>query len=50
MPDLAAAYYLRAWVNYLVDPSDPGILPDLEMTAQLDPGEKLYTDALNYLK
>jgi hypothetical protein len=50
MPDLAAAYYLRAWATYLVNPSDSGILPDLEMAAQLDPGEKLFSDALSYLK
>ncbi|MBN1992538.1 MAG: hypothetical protein JW953_07510 [Anaerolineae bacterium] len=48
-PDLAAAYFLQAWANYLVDPHDPQILADLQKAAVLDPSEPPFADSLAYL-
>lgn len=42
MPDLAAAYFFRAWAAHLLDPNDPQIEQDLAMAASLDPNEPLY--------
>lgn len=41
-PDLAAAYYFRAWGNYLRNPADPAIAADLAQAAALDPNEPLF--------
>ncbi len=49
-PDLAAAYFIRAWGKYLADRFDPTVLTDVEKAAQLDPNEKLYADCVAYLK
>ena len=49
-PDLAAAYFLRAWAAYLVNPDDPQIVADIEKTVQLDPAESLFADSLIYLR
>ena len=45
-PNLAAAYYLRAWGAYLANPADPAVVADLTKAKNLDPAEPLYTDAL----
>ncbi|MCP4425314.1 MAG: hypothetical protein GY803_12535, partial [Chloroflexi bacterium] len=42
-PDLAAAYYLRAWATFLQNPANPQIQADLDQAAALDPGEPLFT-------
>jgi hypothetical protein len=49
-PDLAAAYYLRAWARYLVDPTDKTVLQDIQYAAQLDPQETLYAESAHYLE
>lgn len=41
-PDLAAAYYLRAWAAFLLNPAAPQIQPDLVQAAALDPNEPLF--------
>ncbi len=43
-PDLAAAYYLRAWAAFLLNPADPQIQPDLVQAAALDPNEPLFVE------
>ncbi|MEJ2749265.1 MAG: hypothetical protein P8183_15370, partial [Anaerolineae bacterium] len=43
-PDLAAAYYLRAWANFLLNPANPQIASDLAQAAALDPNEPLFAD------
>jgi hypothetical protein len=48
-PDLATAYFLRAWALYLVNPDDPQILANLERAIGFDPAEPLYTESLFYL-
>lgn len=48
--DLAAAYFLRAWAAYLVNPDDPQIVADIEKAVQLDPAESLFVDSLTYLR
>lgn len=49
-PDLAAAYFLRAWGLYLVDPTDPQIITDLQEAAALQPDEPLFRDSLEFLQ
>jgi hypothetical protein len=49
-PDLAPAYFLRAWAAQLGDPGAAGVLADVERAADLDPGDPLYTQSLAYLK
>ncbi len=49
-PDLAAAYFLRAWSTYLIDPKSKEVLLDLEKAVELDPNERLFINALEYLK
>jgi hypothetical protein len=49
-PDLAAAYFLRAWSTYLVDPQDRHILDDLAAAARLDPKEALFGLSLEYMR
>ncbi len=41
-PDLAAAYYLRAWATFLQNPANPLIQSDLDQAAALDPTEPLF--------
>ena len=43
-PELAAAYYLRAWAAFLNNPADPQIQSDLTQAAELDPSEPLFVD------
>ena len=40
-PELAEAYFLRAWGRYLADPSDPAVTSDLAQAAQLAPEDTL---------
>ena len=49
-PDLAAAYFLRGWANYLQHPGSPLALSDIEHAVQLDPKEALYDQSVVYLK
>lgn len=42
-PELAAAYYFRAWAIYLNNPADPQIAVDLQHAAVLNPNEPLFT-------
>jgi hypothetical protein len=49
-PDLAAAYFLRGWAEYLVNAKDPAVLQDVKHAAQLDPAEPLYAQSVVYLK
>lgn len=46
VPDLAPAYFLRAWAGYLVDPSDPKVREDLARAAALAPGDPLFSAAV----
>ncbi len=48
MPDLAPAYYLRAWGTFLVDPKDPSIDNDIARAAKLAPKDQLFADSLTY--
>jgi hypothetical protein len=42
-PELAAAYYFRAWATYLNNPADPQIAQDLQQAAALAPDEPLFS-------
>lgn len=44
-PDLAPAYFLRAWGAYLADPMDPQVRQDLARAAALAPGDPLFRAA-----
>jgi hypothetical protein len=48
-PDLAAAYFLRAWATDLNDPADPAALADVERAAELAPDDELFSQSLAYL-
>jgi hypothetical protein len=45
-PNLAAAYYLRAWATFLQNPANPQIRSDLAQAAALDPAEPLYSQTI----
>lgn len=47
-PDLAAAYFLRAWANYQMDPNDALVVSDLERAHNLAPDDELYSLAYAY--
>ena len=47
-PELAAAYFLRGWSTYLVDPNDPQVLFDIERAAELASDERLFQESLKY--
>ena len=49
-PELATAYFLRAWSSHLVNPSNTQILLDLERAVELVPDEVLFTQSLEYLQ
>ena len=49
-PDLAAAYFLRGWGAYLVDPNDAQVRADVKMARSLAPDELLYERVLVYLE
>jgi len=49
-PDLAAAYFLRGWSNYLVDAQNPTIVTDLQKAAELQPTETLFSESLSLVQ
>lgn len=49
-PDLAPAFFLRGWATYLIDPTDPQVLADIERAARLNTADPLYTQSVAYLK
>ncbi len=49
-PDLAAAYFLRGYGEWLADQQNPAALADIEKAAALDPNEKLFSDSVGFLK
>ncbi len=49
-PDLAGAYFLRGWAEYLANPTGPSALSDIDRAAQLDPTEALFSQSVVYLK
>lgn len=49
-PDLAAAFFLRGWAIYLLDPRDPAVLDNLKRAALIDPREPLFRDSVTYLE
>ncbi len=49
-PDLAAAFFLRGWAIYLLDDNDPAVLDNIERAAQMDPGEPLFQQSVDYLR
>ncbi|MFC2053633.1 hypothetical protein ACFLV7_04945 [Chloroflexota bacterium] len=49
-PDMAAAYFLRAWAIYIVDKSDPGVMKNLRKAVVLNSKETLYLETLRYLE
>ena len=48
-PDLAVAFFLRAWATYLTRPDSPQVLNDLEQAATLAPDEPMFSQSLRYL-
>lgn len=46
LPDLAPAYFIRAWGSYLLDSADPTIKADLQKAVELAPDDALYAEAL----
>jgi len=49
-PDMAAAYFLRAWAIYIVDKNDPGVMKNLRKAVVLNPKETFYSETLRYLQ
>ena len=49
-PDLAAAYFLRGYGEWLADQKNPAALADIEKAAALDPNEKLFSESVKFLK
>jgi hypothetical protein len=49
-PNLAAAYFLRGWGEYLANAKDPAARQDVARAAQLDSNEPLYAQSDVYLK
>jgi hypothetical protein len=48
-PDLAPAYFVRAWGRYLADPSDPQVRGDLAQADALTPADPLFSAAVGAL-
>ena len=48
-PELASAYFLRAWSAFLVQADINQIRSDLERATQLSPEDLLFSDSLRYL-
>ena len=44
------AYFLRAWVGYLLDPQDAAILADVQRAFALNPEQTLIADSYAYLR
>jgi tetratricopeptide (TPR) repeat protein len=49
-PNLATAYFLRGWANYLADPTSPMAQQDVERAAELNPDQLLFTASAAYLR
>lgn len=49
-PDLAAAYFLRGYGEWLADQKNPAALQDIEKAAALAPNEKLFSESVEFLK
>lgn len=49
-PELAAAYFLRAWGEFLVNPDSPQVLADVQRAAELMPDEVLFSQSVEYLQ
>ena len=47
-PNLAEAYFLRAWATYLITPTNPAILADLRQAARLSPNESLFSNSVTH--
>ena len=45
-PDIASAYFLRAWAKWVTDPRDLTIVDDLQQAFDLHPSSVLYADSL----
>jgi len=45
-PELAPAWFVRAWGRYLADPADPRAAIDAARAAELAPDDALYADAV----
>ena len=48
--ELAAAYFLKAWATYLVNPTAPGIMKNLEKAVSLEKDEELYSESYLFLR
>lgn len=49
-PDMAAAYFLRAWAIYIVDKNDASVMKNIRKAVVLNPKETFYTETLRYLR
>jgi len=49
-PDMAAAYFLRAWAIYIVDKNDTSVMKNIRKAVVLNPKETFYTETLRYLR
>jgi hypothetical protein len=49
-PDLATAHFLKAWVTYLVNPTAPSIMKNLEKAVALENDEELFSDSYIFLR
>lgn len=49
-PELAPAYFLRGWGRFLAHPDSPEVLADVQRAAELEPGEALFSQSLEYLQ
>lgn len=48
-PDLAEAYFLRAWANFLVNPDDPAVRTDVRTASELQLADPLFAGSAAYL-
>jgi hypothetical protein len=49
-PDMATAYFLRAWAIYIVDKNDPRVMKNLRKAVVLNPKDTFYSETLLYLQ
>jgi hypothetical protein len=49
-PDLAPAYFLRGWAEYVASPSNVQARLDVEKAADLAPGDALFSQCAAYLR
>lgn len=48
-PDLAAAWFLHGWANYLKTQDESAALPDVQKAAELAPEDVLYSKSMDFL-